>query len=218
MKKTPKFSDDEIRKVGQLWVTSIAGTALVIVIQSIGEDWLHWAIWPKIQWLDIDWGFTADRVVRYLIAIWFGTYLVLAYLANEARPDPSWLGIGFDIAQSILVFGVFAALGFVTQNFDLFSAQLYVPLASAFAAIAFIALGTLLRHLRPPRTANWCSLQIVRAAVTLVALLAIWYLVCLGPRSTGVGRDWLGTLAFVLLSFLGLYIYSVFAFQVDKDR
>jgi hypothetical protein len=215
MAKTPRFSPEEKQKIGQLWVTSVAGTTLVILLQSIGHDWSSWTIWPAISVGHIDWGFTADRIVRYLFAISFATYLVLAYLANEARADPSpWLGITFDIIQSLAVFGALAALGFVTQDFALFGTSLHLPFAFAFAAIAINAGFTFCRHFfDTERGDNWLSVQIVRGLVMAFAFLAILYVWYWGPRSIGTARGWPGTLFFIVLSYFGLYVYSVLAFR-----
>ena len=57
MRFTPEFLADERGKFAQLWVTSVAGTALVIVIQAFGADWSAW----RLDTAAVDWTFTLDR-------------------------------------------------------------------------------------------------------------------------------------------------------------
>lgn len=219
MAKWPRFTNLEIDNMGQLWVTSVAGTALVVIVQAIGEDWSAWTLRCVVSACAVDWPFTMDRLVRYLFAVWFGLYLLLAYLANEARPDASRWGHLFDVTQSIATFSALAALGFVTQNFGLFAKELHLTFITAFGAIGFIAVYTFFRHLRSghanttPEWRVWRNLQVVRVLVAVVTVVAMAYEFGYASRTNGAESHWCARLIFLVLVYAGLYAYALLAFQ-----
>jgi hypothetical protein len=220
MHLSPTFLADERGKLAQLWVTSIAGTALVIVIQAFGADWSTW----RINTAAADWSFMLDRLIRYAFAFWFGIYMVLAYLANEARPNWTKSGLFFDVAQSVLVFIALGMLGFVTQDFTSFGEDFKPPLYSTFGAILFIAGWTLVSHW--PKKGGDTKLasfqrplQFVRggvAAVAVIALVFVWRHDAAAVAADGSGLGWI--LVFALALLAGLYCYAVAAFQTDSFR
>jgi hypothetical protein len=223
VKWKPKFSTEEIGKLAQVWVTGVGGTALVIVIQSIGEDYANWQ-----GTLSPDWGFMLDRTIRYAFALWFGIYMVLAYLANEARSVETWAGLIFDVIQSVFVFVALGLLGFVTQDFELFDGQLRVPLPVAFGAILLIGGWTFFSHLKEPKHEAkkkvWdkfqAPLQWVRCGVAIVSAAAFVYVLWRHPEPSIEEDGWalLGVLGFVIACLFGLYLYAVRAFQNDSVR
>jgi len=221
----PSFDKEERSKLAQLWITSIAGTALVIVIQSFGSDNKNW----EIDLSNPDMSFTFGRWIRYGFAGWFGIYMVLAYLANEARPVWTWRGLIFDVVQSILVFVALGSLGFVTQKFDIFDGKLFVPLIVSFLVIAIIAGWTYRAHKTPPKLKDdlkekWEAfqrpLQKVRFTVAAMALLGLAIVFFRNPEPS-IPEDACAlavVFGLVLFCLLGLYGYAVFAFQEGSFR
>jgi len=223
MRWKPKFTREQRVKIGQFWVTSVGGTTLVIVVQTFGQDWGQWRGWGyALAWSDIDWAFTLDRWVRYGLALWFGIYIVLAYLANEARPDSSWKGLCFDVLQSLLTFVSLGVLGFVTQNFEVLRDRREGVLTVAFGAIGTIALWTFVMHHMEIRALgrdeSWRKsqrpLQWIRFGVLVTACLAIGYVWCHSPKR--VIDAWV--LLFVCACLAELYLYCVFAFNQNSPQ
>jgi hypothetical protein len=209
----PAFSAHQKAQMGQLWVTAVGGIALVIVIQTFGQDWGHWRAWTTVGWSGIDWTFTLDRWIRYGLALWFEIYMVLAFLANEARPSRSWVGPLFDVIQSVLTFAALGMLGFVTQDFDVLRDRVECARTMAFAAILVIALWTLITHHFGERAAEGIEfhgpLQWVRLSAVVTSCIAIGFVWC---HSSKLVVD-VAVLFFVLASLIELYVYSVFAFR-----
>jgi preprotein translocase subunit SecG len=221
-KLSPTFMPDERGKLAQLWVTSVAGTALVIVIQTFGEDSASW----KFDFFNPDPSFMLDRMIRYLLALWFGIYMVLAYLANEARPVWTKTGLLFDVLQSVAVFIALGFLGFVTQDFKLFQGNLDWPLGGSFFTMFLIAGWTLASHSKAPKGEEnekaWKDFQLplqwVRGYVLVASLIPFLFVVCLPPISGTDSSELVGYLIAVLLCLLGLYGYAIFAFQKGSYR
>jgi hypothetical protein len=224
MPLTPKFQTDELGKLAQLWITSVAGTALVIVIQSFGEDLSRWE--GTLSHANL--GFMLDRTIRYAFALWFGIYMVLAYLANEARVVETWTGLIFDVVQSVAVFIALGLLGFVTQDFGLFGGQLKVPLIAAFGTIFLIGAWTYGSHFKEPTDAAkkevWkkfqSPLQKVRLRVAIVSFLGLAFACWHKPAPSKPDDGWALAIVLVLVGacLLGLYRYAVCAFQNDSPR
>jgi hypothetical protein len=216
----PHFTDDQKVKIGQLWVTSVGGIALVIVIQAFGQDWSHWWGWSTVGWSGICWKFTFDRWIRYGLALWFEFYMVLAFLANDVRghrkPSP---GLIFDVLQSVLTFVSLGMLGFITQDFD--GVRPERALKMAFFTVGFIGFWTFITHSTHSKKGERASkkrlfwqefgdsLQQVRFSALVIAVVAIGYLWRRGYKSL---PDLGAVLVLVLASLGVLYWYAVCAF------
>lgn len=182
--------------IAQLWVTSVAGTGLVLILQSLGSDWSSWRWhWPW-QFASVEWGFTLDRLLRYALAVWFAAHLTIAYVLNEMLKDGRTRSLRYDIVQSILGFCVFGSLGFVTQKFDPVAISPHYAFSSAFLAIALIG-GLAWMHNRGDTAQTWP--QRARAAAFIAALISSALTFVLGPKSfEPVSRWWIVVVGVVL--------------------
>jgi hypothetical protein len=219
-----RLEQEEKNKIAQLWVTSVAGTALVIVIQTFGADWSEW------EWSLANLRFMLDRWIRYAFALWFALYLVLAFLANESRAVRDWRGLLFDILQSIAIFVSLGLLGFVTQDFTLFEGKDFAsPLIMAFGTIFGIALWTLWSHTEDKVPAfvdrdAWkpfqARLQKVRGWVAIGSAFSIALVILLQPDRFKKGDELDLALVFfcVVGCLVGLVCYARCAFHEKSFR
>jgi hypothetical protein len=213
MRWKPEFTEEQKVKIGQLWVTTVGGVALVVVIQAFGHDWSQWRLWTcAADWSPSNWDFTLGRWVRYGLALWFEIYMVLAYLANDERHHGSRWGLFFDVSQSVLTFISLGELGFVTQDFGVLSRT---ALTLPFFAIGFIGFWTLVTHCKGLRSLRDIKkpplLQLIRLGAVVTASVAIGYIWWHGSE---IVID-----EVVLLCVIGclvvLYLYSLHGFEPD---
>jgi len=183
--------------IAQLWVSSVAGSGLVFILQAFGTDWRQW------QFGCWDWPFMIDRALRYALAFWFAAHLTIQYVLGDTSNAEEPTSLVSDISQSILGFIALGSLGFVTQKFTIDSVapeEFAVP----FVSIACIGGLTWLTH---RQSRDRC--QRIRASAWWIGVVFVPIIYYFGPRSVGTDWDyrWIIVLAATLLSWVALARY-----------
>lgn len=168
-KKGSFLNDPRRRLLGQLWVSTMVGTAVVLILQQLGSDWSNWQ--SVFRGATLDWPYTLDRVLRYALALWFAMYLTVAYLINEEQEGARAWGMFYDPVQSLATLIALGALGFLAQKFTALSCGLHWNFAIAFLAVALIAVPPVIRYWDDWGKSEERPVEVLRVAAAGIGIL-----------------------------------------------
>lgn len=196
------------RALSQLWVSTMVGTAVLLVLQQLGKDWNAGSY--IVTWRDMDWRFTLDMWMRYLLALWFAGYLTIAYLINEEQVTFKAWALFYDPVQSIGVLVALGSLGFVGQQLDTLRWGLHASYMGAFVGMVLIALPALVRYRSEWGVAGKRRVQLLRLIATIIG--AVGCLLPLYPPlrvAPGNVMPWAFNAVLVLAAWVVLISYAV---------
>lgn len=204
----PFLNTTRRRALSQLWVSTMVGTAVLLVLQQLGKDWN--AGQYQLALRDMDWRFTLDLWLRYLLALWFAVYLAVAYLINEEQASPKAWGLVYDPVQSLAVLIALGSLGFVSQQLDALRWGLHANFMGAFLGMALIALPPIVRYWSAEESgkSRVQHLRFVAAASGIVGVAVPWLVPDMRVSEDNVA-PWLFNAALLIIAWITLIGYAV---------